>query len=415
MQVLIFQLLIDRCFQLWAALLYVWAGQYEQAGLLGEWVIQADRASVAQAMGGDPAKALAAPRHALQGKLLDGLRYLLKTELKLNRSGPSDGWLTQEALWLVSKTVSDKLRAHLLSQGIEGIPSNNTAVFDVLQEHSIAQATPEGNAIWKAAVTSDAGWSHPFTLLKLPPSLIWENDARPEPFACTVTAVREDEENGEEEKGEKDISSAMPQRGSPAKENVPNGNGIPEEEEEENAGAFLDVPWAVDAPDEAEIGEMPTENRPFVKPVNPMPSIVPAAAPSEPETKPSGEHFIAWLRQCIREHKLVINDARALVHTVADTAFLVSPGLFQRYAQEHPGVAVRAKQEEMADWQWIQKRFEKLGIHRKQDNGLNIWTCEVTGPRKSRRVHGYLLENPALLFDELPPNNPFLTLQKNGG
>jgi integrating conjugative element relaxase (TIGR03760 family) len=277
---------------LWRALLYVWAGQYEHAGLLGEWVIQADRTSVAQAMGGDPARALAAPRHALQGKLLDGLRYLLKTELKLNRSGPSDGWLTREALWLVSKTVSDKLRAHLLSQGIEGIPSNNTAVFDVLQEHSIAQATPEGKAIWKATVTSDAGWSHPFTLLKLPPSLIWENDARPEPFAGSVTAVREDEEDGEEEKGEKDISGSTLRRGSPAKENVPNGNGIPEEEEEENADAFLDVHWADESPDEAEIGEMPTENRPFVKPVNPMPSIVPAAAPPEPETKPSGEHFM---------------------------------------------------------------------------------------------------------------------------
>jgi hypothetical protein len=99
-----------------------------------------------------------------------------------------------------------------------------------------------------------------------------------------------------------------------------------------------------------------------------------------------------------------------LVHTVADTAFLVSPGLFQRYVQEHPGVAVRAKREEMADWQWIQKRFEKLGIHRKQDNGLNIWTCEVTGPRKSRRVHGYLLERTECLFDEAPANNPFLIL-----
>jgi hypothetical protein len=93
---------------------------------------------------GDPGKALASPKHALQKKLLDGLRYLLREELKLNRPRASDGWLTDEALWLVSKTVSDKLRAHLLSHGIEGIPSNNTAVFNVLQEHAIVQTTPEG-------------------------------------------------------------------------------------------------------------------------------------------------------------------------------------------------------------------------------------------------------------------------------
>src|SRR3546814_10295264 len=85
---------------------------------------------------------------------------MLKEEFKLNPRGPADGWLNQDALWLVSKTVSDKLRAHLLSQGIDGIPASNTAVFNVLQDHGIVQPTPDGKAIWKATVTSDAGWSH---------------------------------------------------------------------------------------------------------------------------------------------------------------------------------------------------------------------------------------------------------------
>jgi len=105
---------------LWASLLYVLAGQYEHAGILGELVIQADRASVAQSLGGDPARALAAPQSALQRKLLDGLRYLLKHELKLNQPQASDGWLTDDALWLVSKTVSDKLRAHGVQPASKG-------------------------------------------------------------------------------------------------------------------------------------------------------------------------------------------------------------------------------------------------------------------------------------------------------
>lgn len=41
---------------------------------------------------------------------------------------------------------------------------------------------------------------------------------------------------------------------------------------------------------------------------------------------------------------------------------------------------------------------------------LNIWTCEVTGPRKSRRLHGYLLASPEALFRETPPDNPYLRL-----
>jgi hypothetical protein len=111
---------------------------------------------------------------------------------------------------------------------------------------------------------------------------------------------------------------------------------------------------------------------------------------------------------------LIINDARALVHTVADTAYLISPGVFQRYAREYPQTAVLAKQDQVADWQWVQKRFEKLHLHRKQDNGLNIWTCEVTGSRKTRCVHGYLLDNPKCLFDDLPANNPYLSSIHSG-
>jgi hypothetical protein len=122
---------------------------------------------------------------------------------------------------------------------------------------------------------------------------------------------------------------------------------------------------------------------------------------------------MAWLKQRVQSRKLIINDAKALVHTVADTAFLVSPGVFQRYAQEHPQTAALAKQDQVADWQWVQKHFEKLQLHRKQNNGLNIWTCEVIGPRKSRRLHGYLLNNPWYLFEDVPPDNPYLQLSCN--
>ena len=133
-------------------------------------------------------------------------------------------------------------------------------------------------------------------------------------------------------------------------------------------------------------------------------------APSQDRAEPSGAHFMVWLRQSIQTRKLIINDAKALVHTVAGTSYLVSPGVFQRYAQEFLHVAALAKQEKLEGWQWVQKRFEKLGQHRKQPSGLNIWTCEVSGPRKSRRLHGYLLASSDVLFREPPPDNPYLRL-----
>ncbi|MBI2782813.1 MAG: TraI domain-containing protein [Gammaproteobacteria bacterium] len=383
---------------LWAALLYVLAGQYEHAGTLGELVAQADQASVARELGGDPSKALAAPKHALQRKLLDGLRYLLKEEFKLNQPQASDGWLTQDALWLVSKTVSDKLRAHLLSQGIDGIPASNTAVFNVLQDHGIVQPTPDGKAIWKAAVTSDAGWSHAFTFLKLSPAMIWDAVDRPAPFAGRVQVEEE---------------QAEPPPLAPAVADGPRVEGT-------EAAPASTAPIASAATDTGVaalldlLGDTAPSTAPEIAEAEPAPSTVPppqmSLAPSQDRAEPSGAHFMAWLRQSIQTRKLIINDAKALVHTVAGTTYLVSPGVFQRYAQEYLQVAALAKQEKLEGWQWVQKRFEKLGQHRKQPSGLNIWTCEVTGPRKSRRLHGYLLASPNALFQEAPPDNPYLRL-----
>ncbi|AUT46352.1 MobH family relaxase [Achromobacter sp. AONIH1] len=400
---------------LWAPLLYVLAGQYEHAGVLGELVVQADRASVAQELGGDPARAMAAPKHSLQRKLVNGLRYLLKEELKLNQPEASDGWLTDDALWLVSKTVSDKLRAHLLSQGVDGIPANNTAVFNVLQDHGMLQPTADGKAIWRATVTSSTGWSHSFTLLRLAPALIWEPGERPAPFGGTVAI--------DTTAADKDADASVQSVAIAA---------TPPAEEQQSApwtdadGAAAPVhPFAAQAvPDVMEdmlamvgMGDLPATRQDveavsiealapsLAKPMPPSPGPAPTAA------QPSGEHFMAWLQQRVASRRLIINDAKALVHTVGDTAYLVSPGVFQRYAQEHPQVGTLAKLENLQDWQWVQKRFERLQHHRKQPNGLNIWTCEVTGPRKSRQLHGYLLREPHSLFSEMPPNNPYLSLK----
>ncbi|MCF5092278.1 relaxase [Stenotrophomonas sp. PA-6-5C] len=407
---------------LWAPLLYVLAGQYEHAGVLGELVVQADRASVAQELGGDPARAMAAPKHSLQRKLVNGLRYLLKEELKLNQPEASDGWLTEDSLWLVSKTVSDKLRAHLLSQGVDGIPANNTAVFNVLQDHGMLQPTPDGKAIWRATVTSSTGWSHSFTLLRVAPALIWEPGERPAPFAGTVaidTGSTDNEADGPLPLPPDDVQPAAASQEALPWEEAGSTASAPSPRPQTKADVMEDMLAMVGLRDssgmareaEAAAGEVDATppGAPSLISVTATPS---SPLPMSPVAQPSGEHFMAWLQQGIASRRLIINDAKALVHTVSDTAYLVSPGVFQRYAQEHPQVEALARRENQQDWQWVQKRFERLQLHRKQPNGLNIWTCEVTGPRKARQLHGYLLQSPLQLFQDPPPNNPYL---KTGG
>jgi len=400
---------LSRFPALWSALLFVLAGQTEHAGFLGELATKADQASVAQAMGGDPAKALAAPKHAIQRKLLEGLRYLVKEKLKLNQSQASDGWLTDDGLWLVSKTVADKLRAHLLSQGISGIPQSNNAVFDILQEHGIAQPSQEDKAIWKVSISSKSGWSNTLTVFKLSPALIWEANERPDTFQGDIVPVTD--KGNESVPTEEDSTKLSPTAQRVCAPTVETG----QQKEADSLDALLDLlgPSLVSPPETKDVEPtsaahaIKTEATPNAESRTCTP---PEAASDKGEVEPSGEHFMTWLREAILSKKLIINDAQAMVHTVDETVFLVSPSLFVRYAHEFPQTAKRAKQDKMPDWEWIQKQFEKLKLHRKQPNGHNIWTCKVSGPRKTRQVHGYLLSKPEIVLNDIPFNNPYLTL-----
>jgi hypothetical protein len=348
--------------------------------VVGELVMQADRVSTAQNIGGNPSKALQAPIHSLQHHLISGLRHLVRHELKLNQAGAA-GWLTQDALWLVSKTVTDKLRAYLLSQAIEGIPSSNIAVFDELQSHGLVESTPEGKAIWTALV-AQGNWQQSFTFLRLQPALIWGSEERPEAFSGTVSVATNDHQ-----------PYGPPSPSPPTAVNTRSTRSQSQPdlmalEDADYLGTLLDM-FELEEP---ESGDASSESAPET-------STLPSDNP--------GQAFLNWVKEGILSHNLVINDSKAKIHTVSGTFFLVTPGLFQRYAQEFPGISMGASSEG-EEWRWVQKQFEKLKIHRKHDNGLNIWVCIVLGPRKKSTLKGYLIGEPNSLLPSIPPDNPFL-------
>ena len=327
-------------------------------------------------------------------------------------------------MWLVSKTVSDKLRAHLLSLGVDGIPASNTAVFNVLQDHGMLQPTPDGKAVWRATVTSTTGWSHSFTLLRLAPALIWESGERPAPFAGAVAIDGTPANNAD---------ALVPSPAMTAKPATDDQESLPWEGVD--AATPVHLPAAQAAPDVMEdllamvgIGDLlvPQQDAeavsgdaPAAGPQTPPPtSMVPvpssAPVPTSSSAQPSGEHFMAWLKQGIATRRLVINDAKALVHTVGDTAYLVSPGYSNATHKNTPGRDSR-QAGEPAGLAMGTKALRAPATASQKPRGLNIWTCDVTGPRKSRRLYGYLLHDVRLLFAEPPPNNPYLSLRVTGG
>lgn len=415
--------------ELWKPLIFVLAGQYEHAGILGEIVIKADQASVAQELGGNPERALAAPKQSLQRQLAEGLRYLVREKYKLNHpDGPADGWLAQDALWLVSKPTADQLRAYLLAQGIEGIPSSNAPFFNMLQDQGVIQTNAQDKAIWKATIDNGRGWRNTLTVLKLSPALIWP-DAKDRPAGYTGTLELEETGTPAEETVTDQLTE--PLSGNPAElDDAPPfppahteasatglqgpenhdgeidellallDNGIsPLEELNTSQGSTAATPTQRNAPPQEPLET--DSGSPHVEDTGIMPS----------STNELGQGFINWLRSGISSHHIIINDAKALVHTVAGTAMLVTPGIFKRYVQEFPVIEQQAKAQQTNAWQLVQRSFEKQKLHRKTDKSLNIWTCDVVGPRKSKQLRGYLLRDPHTIFAEVPFDNPSLTLK----
>jgi len=366
---------------LWSHLLFLLANHYEHAGTLGELVLQADRVSTAQNIGANPTKALLAPKNSLQHHLLTGLRHLVKNEFKLNQPGAA-GWLTDDHLWLVSKAATDKLRAYLLAQAVDGIPSSNIALFDELQSHGLVDTAPEGKAVWSATITDD-DWQHRFTFLRLQPSLIWADEPRPDCFSGKVEPMIDGTlPTGETSEPSQDQPPIAPETKQPG--------AVLRDQEFDYLDDLMDM---LQVPGERESGSASEK-------------MQSATAPPQDAV---GLAFLEWLREGVHSHRLVINDSKAKVHTVDGTFFLVTPGIFQLYIAKHPELAEAAPKSEA--WRLLQRQFEKLDVHVKKTNGRNIWTCTVRGPRKASSLNGYLLRADQPLCGDLPNDNPFLKLQ----
>lgn len=129
-------------------------------------MVKADRASTAANLGGNP-DTLRFPdaKASTAEQLVSGLRQLLgEQEIKLNQNGGM-GWIHNDFAYFVCKPLVEKLQGYLASQGVTGIPSDTTRMYDILQEGGFALSTAEDQAIWNITVQGD-GYQHSFTCLK---------------------------------------------------------------------------------------------------------------------------------------------------------------------------------------------------------------------------------------------------------
>lgn len=225
---------------------------------------------------------------------------------------------------------------------------------------------PTGRAVWRCDVRGDS-WTHELTLLQFPVSRIWPDHEEPAAFAG---AVEPKTQAAEAEAAPQDTATE------PAEESAPAG--------------------PVAAPSSAHPPEPP-------------------AGPAEPSTEETtappaadpGKDFWAWLAEGLAARDIDYNQPGARVHVVPEGVLLVSPGLFQDYAEQ----ANRrlAAGDEPLTWEKAQKRFLKLGLHQRTATGLNVHRYAVAGDRRKTRINGVLLADPARVFGAWRPSpNPHL-------
>ncbi|OOC11254.1 hypothetical protein B1A74_01720 [Thioalkalivibrio halophilus] len=382
-------------------------GHMEDAGALGQIILQADRESVARNLGGESPDRLPTPTKPLHEKLMTSLRHLLSSEdLPLNRNGAA-GWRTESDLWLVSKRAADALRAQLREEGHPGIPSSNDRIFDTLQEHGVLTANGD-RAIWRARVAGD-GWSHELTLIRLPVARIWSDpDAMPMVFEGSVTPLGEASAEGATESGDR-----PPSRSSPEEAAAPAADPAPVE------------PVAIQTGQTDVVAESHSNPHPAISagvddlPLPPGLDGVLDEATDEPKAEPPprsmasrdsgadvplpedpGDACLEWIRRGVADGSLLVNTREARIHVVPEGVLLVSPGIFRDFASA-TGHA----------WNTAQKRFQRLQLHEKSSEGTNIHRYVVRGERQTSRINGLLIRNTSVVFgpDWIPSPNDHLT------
>lgn len=448
-----------------ASLMYYITNHSSKSGLVSEIIQKADQFSVTMALGGDIQKI----QHNTQVSFAQQLKIALidvvkKAKLNATQGGAS-GYLTEDGLFMMSKSTADAIRAYLIAQGVS-VPANNGKLFDELQAHHLIETTPEQTAVWHCKIASHSGWcpDNLFTLLRISPALIWEEfSERPDLFNGFVTPTTQVKEESSEKNNEVtqdgehntapvlNISEATESEPVnlnvlfPA-ENTENTDIQPKDIQEERTAVTLsenddqasdDLTNAtLSLFDIAQHNLVEKEELPVSKPVVSKNSEIPDVLQNQGKIRRASKNFspikttatgtkspneqvfidkalldefILWIKQGTASKKISINDAKAPLHMVNDHLFLVSPTIFKRFlGQKGDDVSLKACDA-------LQKDFQRLGLHKKfhkkDGDSLNLWRCSVIGSKRKSVLNGYLLENSAyLLGDRIIPNNYHLTL-----
>lgn len=346
-----------------------WFGNLYEMGVLGDIVRRADAESVAanRKAGGERDRLPHAPTIPLVERLMRALRQLIDDgEIKFNRSGGA-GWVTKDGYcYLVCGVIASKVAERLRQEGSADIPTDNTRLFDIWQDHMYIQPTPAGQAVWHVRVVGDQ-YTHVLSMLKFESCRILHPSRQVAPFTGELVLCD-----------------------TPASDTPPETTPAPVET------SSPQVPEQVASPPDTDTPATPTKQPRKTKP--------------QKLKGNSGEalHFLGWVQQGLNSGEMKVNAVDAKVHIIKEGVVLLSPAIFKSYLT-HFGLCHASDTD--AHYRKLQVRVQKLKKHLYTDTGKNVHRLKAVGENRESTLFGWVF--PTNIFydsDAVPEINKHIQL-----
>lgn len=386
------------------------SGHKNPDNVIEQIVTQADAASVAQDLGADKEGINLAAEQArgatvsLAGQLKLTLSHLLQSAtIPLNKKG-AEGFVEGELLYLMSKPIADRLRSTLLERGITSVPSDNSRLFNELQQHQLIRPNADDLAIWKCEVLlSEFDWRQTFTFI----CVHWPTfapEAELESLVGHILPVKGDAEG--------EATSAQPQSVVSENEDAPmtatthleaplNNDAISDdlmafmqpamvqvtsqtEQEDEDPEAIPPAAIEQAAPmDEVETALEALNADPVSTPEFSEPhALLQKIDLRETHGEDLGRAFYEWLDSVLKGGVHPVNRQDALFHRLEQGLFVVSPGAFRTFIDE------RCQYAKANSYSEVQQGLQPLKRHIVTKEARNVHKARIQD--STRTLNGFL-------------------------
>ncbi len=425
-------------------LAYLWGDRYE-SGIIGEIVERADRESTARNLQIPVEKTFSNTIAPIDRYLRFIRQWLSEGVIRVNASGGM-GWVDKEGhLYLVCRSLAQKLIVECNEQGLTNLPQDPIRVYDILQEHGYALSTDDRKAIWTIKIKCEE-FEHSLTCLKFR-ARQFELPQKPlAPFTGEITLASAEaaakEERVQKEKEENSQEQTQVKGNIEHTDNADkadNAEKTIENPEQKNQSLKDKLTLAAKAVESSkqdtkeknksvsetqERSPEDTEEKTTNSPKNYPKKAVEKSdeiqdtsdAASEPveaafdfSAKDVPQRFLSWLKRGLIEKTILVNDVNAEVHILEDGIFLLAPAIFKTWINRQGLDGDKLHKN-------LSRRFARLRVNiRNEKSQMNVHSYWVHSGNRGSRINGWLLPFDVVYENDYPIPKPNKYIKKELG